>query len=281
MQKVKKRDDGRYQAQVYIGVVDGKRKYKYVYADNQRALDKKVQELKIKLGKGIDVTADRDTFDFWGNKWLNSRKTEVSYNWYKSLEINYKKLSSIYCFKIAKLVPIDLQDVLINLANNGYSKRVIKAVRDIASSIMQFAADNRAIDYNVFASAKIPKSAKPPEVRRALTQKEQQQILDTPHRAQTAAMIMMYARLRRGELIALTWEDIDLKQGIIIVSKSVEMIDGNPVIKDGGKTECATRTVYMPKPLIDYLNKLDRPRFTPVCPTTNNGLMTDSAWRRL
>lgn len=73
-----------------------------------------------------------------------------------------------------------------------------------------------------------------------------------PHRAQTAAMIMLYAGLRRGELIPLLWSDIDLKAGTISVNKSVEFINGAPNLKSGGKTDAATRTVFMPK----LLNKI-------------------------
>ena len=40
-----KRSDGRLQSKVYLG--DGK--YKYVYANTQRELDRKVQEVKFQL----------------------------------------------------------------------------------------------------------------------------------------------------------------------------------------------------------------------------------------
>lgn len=72
----KKRPDGRLQAQVYIGIKDGKRKYKYVYATNSKELERKVQELKLKLGKGIDLTADRDTFGAWGGAVVETKKSQ-------------------------------------------------------------------------------------------------------------------------------------------------------------------------------------------------------------
>lgn len=58
------RKDGRVQSKVYIG--DGK--YKYVYASNNKELQERVTELKTKLGKGIDITAERDTFAYWAEK---------------------------------------------------------------------------------------------------------------------------------------------------------------------------------------------------------------------
>ena len=67
------RKDGRVQSKVYIG--NGK--YKYVYAANNKELQEKVTELKTKLGKGIDVMAERDSFAYWAEKWLKLKKVQI------------------------------------------------------------------------------------------------------------------------------------------------------------------------------------------------------------
>ena len=92
---------------------------------------------------------------------------------------------------------------------------------------------------------------------------------------------MLYAGLRRGELIPLLWSDIDLKSGTISVNKSVEFINGAPNLKSGGKTDAATRTVFMPKLLIKYLEPLAGNPFALVCPSAHGKLMSDTAWKRL
>lgn len=74
MIKNTKRKDGRLQSKVYIG--GGK--YKYVYASTNKELTQKVQELKLQIGKGIDITAERDTFDEWAQRWLRQKKTTLS-----------------------------------------------------------------------------------------------------------------------------------------------------------------------------------------------------------
>ena len=68
-------------------------------------------------------------------------------------------------------------------------------------------------------------------------------------------MIMMYSGLRRGELIPLTWGDIDFKERTIRVNKSVEMVNGCSVLKSGAKTQAGNRTVNIPIILVDYLKK--------------------------
>lgn len=275
--KNKARSDGRLQSKVHIG--DGK--YKYVYAATQKELAEKVQEVKLKIGKGLDLTAEHDNFSAWGKRWLKKKTVRVSVNWAKALEINYKKLEPLYYMEVTELRRADLEDVLDDLLTDGYSERVIKSVRDIASGIMEMCVENRVIEYNPFRAAELPKvRSKPENERRALTPEERRWIEETPHRAQTAAMIMMYAGLRRGELIPLLWSDIDLEAGTISVNKSVEMIDGHPSIKPGGKTDSAVRTVYIPQKLIDYLSGVKRDSLL-VVHMESGAMFTSNAWRSM
>lgn len=278
------RADGRIPAKVSLG--NGK--YKYVYAYTEKELEQKILDLKVKLGKGIDVTAERDTFGYWRDKWLRIKKTEVSAKYHESCEIASRKLDDIAMQSVTKLRSMDLQDILLDLSTQispatgrSYSQRTIKLVKDIASSVMELALDNRVIEYNPFQKVKIPKTAKEPEQREALTEEQQQWIVNTPHRAQTAAMIMLYAGLRRGEVIPLCWRDIDLVQGSITVDKSVEFIKGRPNLKKGGKTKAAMRIVYIPEILTKYLRKQQGLPFELVCPSVKGTLMTDSSWRRM
>jgi integrase len=60
-----------------------------------------------------------------------------------------------------------------------------------------------------------------------------------------------HTRLRRGELIPLLWSDIDLQAKTIDVNKSVEIINGKSVQKDG---EASIRTIDIPQQLVDFLS---------------------------
>lgn len=160
------------------------------------------------------------------------------------------------------------------------AKKTLKEVKQTAAQVIQLAIDNRVTDYNCALAVKIPQEAES-HTKEALTDEMQRWIRETPHRAQTAAMIMLYAGLRRGELIPLLWSDIDLKAGTISVNKSVEFINGAPNLKSGGKTDAATRTVFMPKLLIKYLEPLAGNPFALVCPSAHGKLMSDTAWKRL
>ena len=278
MIKNSKRKDGRVKSAVYIG--DGK--YKYVYAANNKELSQKVQELKIQLGKGIDITAELDTFGEWADRWLKLKKAEVSNGRYNTYTYRVRNLEPLRRVQIGKIRAADIQELILDLAAEGYAEKTLKDVKNAASQVFKLAIGNRVIDFNPAEHIKIPTTAEQSEPRRALTEEEQQWILaPSENRGHHAAMIMMFAGLRRGELIPLLWSDIDLDNGTINVNKSVEMIDGKSVVKRGAKTEAGERIVYIPKVLVNYLSGVDRQNNLLVCPSSKGTMLTDSGWKRM
>ena len=228
MAKLTKRADGRYQMQVYLGVgEDGKKDYKTVYGKTQKEVQQKAEELRVKLGKGIDISAQRDTFSAWSARWLVLKKSEVSAAQYKLCESRSNILSgALGRLRLADITAADLQRVINDLAERNpqtgrpSAKKTLEGYKQIIQQIFRTAIQARAVDYNPSEYIKIPQSA-PKSERRALRPYERVWIEETPHRAQTAAMIMLYAGLRRGEVLALTWNDIDLSRGTITINKSL------------------------------------------------------------
>lgn len=259
--KNKKRADGRVQSKVYLG--DGK--YKYVYAANNTELQKKLNDLRYKLGKGIDLTAEHDTLSEWSARWLKIKKHDVSYSRYNYLCSCLKKYEHLDNVPISKIKAIDIQDVILELADDDFAYETLRKIKGAISGVLQLAVDNRVMDYNPALAVKVPRRA-PKTVRRALTDEERQWIIDTPHKVQRMAMIMMYAGLRRGELVPLLWSDIDLVNKTITVNKSVEYIKNQPIVKDTTKTPAGMRTVIIPDILVNYLLNEDRESSLLVCP---------------
>ncbi len=75
---MKKRKDGRYQKNIYIGRDEnGKRKYKSVCGTSRKEVETLAAELKQKLGKGIDISSD-DTYGCWKKTLANG--SEVTAN---------------------------------------------------------------------------------------------------------------------------------------------------------------------------------------------------------
>lgn len=74
-------------------------------------------------------------------------------------------------------------------------------------------------------------------------------------------IICLYTGIRLGELLALTWNDIDLKSGIMTISKTAYRIkqNGKPqVVIDKPKTKNSSRLIPLPKQLLEILKRAKR-----------------------
>ena len=70
----------------------------------------------------------------------------------------------------------------------------------------------------------------------------------------TTLLLAVYVGLRRGELVALKWSDIDLEKGIIHVRHNAVMVGGELVIK-APKSAAGTRDVAIGNKLVTELKK--------------------------
>lgn len=281
-----KRSDGRIAVQVYLGKDEnGKRKYKTVYGSTQKEADEKAREIKIKIGRGINLELEKDNFKKWRERWLKYKKPEISVSHYNCLLSTCKHLSSLDNKKIVDITPWDIKELLAELAkenpNTGKpaSKKILTDIKSIISQVFVEAIENHVVEHNPAQNIKIPKTATKKE-RKPILDEQIKWIEETEHSARTAAMIMLYAGLRRGEVVALMWNDVDFgkEKSIIRVRRSVEYQGNTAVLKDGAKTKSGVRNITMPDVLSDYLK--EQPK-TGVYVIGSNGIMTAGAWRRM
>ena len=285
---MKKRKDGRYMARVYIGLDENKRKkFKTIYGKTKAEVKQKESEIRLKFNKGIDVTADQDTYGSWVRRWLAVKKDLLTENQLNSYKSYLKHFAILEDYKLCKLTVADFQKIINELfkynPNTGKptAKKSLREFRAAANQVFEFAIENRAVEFNPVKYVKIPQNA-PQKVRRALTEEEQARIINTPHMAQLPAMIMMLSGLRLGECLALQWKDIDLVNATIDVHQTLKMQDGKSEVKQGAKTLASVRIVDIPKTLVNFLQT--QPAHSPfdyVVTTAHGKLMTKTAWNRL
>jgi integrase len=60
--------------------------------------------------------------------------------------------------------------------------------------------------------------------------------------------------LRRGELLALRWGDVDLKSGLLTVHRAIDRSDSRTRFKDP-KTKRSRRTISLPRFVVDRLRR--------------------------
>lgn len=161
----------------------------------------------------------------------------------------------------------DFQNFLIFVSQNRYiflpngeyttvprdkicSKSYLSKFMNVAAKIFKYAIANDVPCTYFFDAIDLPYGVEDHH-RRALSFDEIKMIIDTPHKVQPAAMIMLFAGLRRAEMLALTFDDIDFEKNLIHINKTINTETNE--IQDRGKTVNAIRSIPMPPILRDYL----------------------------
>ena len=283
MAKAKKRADGRYCSQIYLGRDEnGKRQYKSVYGKSPAELKEKETAIRLQLGRGLDVLSQRDSFDTWADDWIRLKKSAKITDKQKS---NYQRgvtfwKEALNGYEIGQIRADDIERPLVSLQEEGYAARTINFYRSTVHQIMQRAV-GRVISSNPVDLVQLTEPGQKAEQRRALSAEEQKWIWETPHRGQPVAVIMMLSGLRRGELAALTWNDVDLKERTITVNKSIEYPPNEPPrLRHLTKSAAGMRTVDIPQKLADYMAAMPKDNML-VIHSAKGGVMTESAWLSL
>lgn len=279
MARKKRRSDNLYQKNLVLGKrPDGTYIRQTIYGKTQKELDQRVMEITHQLNNGIQVWENDILFETLADIWFNQYNPDASDHWKYKTETIIRLHLNPYLgqMKIRDLRQLHLQAIISSLAKKGFSTGTLKVIKQTAVRIMKVAVGSDLIMRNPFTEVKVPYKEQQP--RRALTEAEIALITDNwrDHKYGPLAMIMLYCGLRRGEALALTWEDIDFKERVIKVSKSAQTLQGVTKIKEP-KTKTSVRSVPIPNILFSVLMELRKPKGL-ITPNRNGSLYSSSAY---
>ena len=122
MPKTKKRPDGRYSRQVYIGKdpSTGKRRYKTFYASTAREVDRLANEDRTALGRGLDTLAGPRTVKDLLDALIATKAAQgVGASWLRCLKNHQQHLSPLWRMPAERVRTADIQAVLNQLAEDA------------------------------------------------------------------------------------------------------------------------------------------------------------------
>lgn len=235
-----KRADNRYTVTMTIGFnEDGSRKRKFFYGATQKEAKKKMEVYKERHKEGLK--GESQSLHDWIVKWVETSSSKESTR--KSNKLYASKLDGFLGDKpIDEVRMIDITRFAQSIAGKSFS--TVKKAKWIANRIFQDAIRNRIINYNPCDGARWEYGAK--GSHRALEDWEKDLIVGHHliHRAGLWAILMLLAGLRRGEALALQWEDIDFEENVIHITKALHF-ESNKAIQSTTKTEAGIRDVPM------------------------------------
>lgn len=273
-----KRADGRYVSKVTLN--DGTKKYLYAYSVTE--LKQKEMELRQKVDKGFDILRQSDSLQKWAERTFDSKKRHLNPKEYRTYEarVNYF-LYDLGEYPIVDIRRSHIEPLIDTLAienprvHTPTSKKTMMYYLSALSDVFEFAIADHVIEYNPCKYIKIDRDA-PQSNRRALTDEEQFRVLHTPHEFQTPVLIAMLSGLRRGEITALQWSDIDFNLKQITVNKAYDF--ANNTVKSP-KTVAGYRTVPMPDLLVAHLTQVQKTSMF-VCPNKDGKMLSNANWKQ-
>lgn len=242
----RKLPSGRWQSIVYIGTVDGKKKYKTVTADTKKECTMLAAQVKADKGQHVQLSVgDAVTQYIDAKRGVLSPATVAGYLSKQKLYITPHKIAAVRIDQLdSKTIQTWVSDI-----SDGVSKKTVKnAYGLLAAAVRMF----------------VPKadlSVRFPQGRRyegyVPSTEEVLQVLECARewdeRLYRACLLSAFATLRRGEISCLTADDI---HGTYIrVEKDMVKDEDGKWITKLPKTETSVRDVQLPQWVIDEMPK--------------------------
>ena len=244
---MQKRKDGYYQTQITI-TVNGEKKQKYFYGKTEAEVRRKIVEYNGEVEKGrffCDVAEE----------WRDEHFSRVAHKTTECYNAPLKRiLEQFGSRRIREITPQQISLFINQISKRGYALRTVRAHIAVFNMIFKFSVLNGYTTTNPAEYVTPPKGLK--TTRRELPSDEQMTLIKSSADCSFGlfAFFILYTGMRRGELTALCYEDIDFDKKIIHVNKSVYYDNNRPIVKNT-KTDSGTRDVI----LLDALaEKLDR-----------------------
>lgn len=242
---------------------NGKIRFKYFYAKSQKELLKKRDEYKEKKKNGICVEFTGITIGEWLEYWYNNYivgkvgvKTRCDYE--SSIRCHIKpklgrmKLTDMKGFHIQQFYNQLLEKGSLRKKGKGLSPKTVRNIHVALHRALEQAVNNDLILKNPARGVNLPPLDK--NTRVALTEEEQKNLMekcfDDPWGM--AIFLDLFSGMRLGEVLGLTWADVDFKNNCISINKQVgriqnfdENIKSKTVLCSRNKTKTlsSTRTI--------------------------------------
>lgn len=197
------------------------------------------------------------TFKYWSERWLEVSAYEVKGTTHKQYIGGVRQLNKTFGDNsIYEITPKMVQDYLNELFLKGKSKSTINKRKYLVQQIYRYVNLQGIIVANPCLLVKAPRMASQ-ESRRSLTEDEIRQIIKQRHANPFGfyAFCLLFLGLRRSEMMALRWEDIDFAQEVIRINKVVIYLNSKPELNYVLKNGWREREIPIPDLLLHELKR--------------------------
>lgn len=229
--------------------IDGKRISVYGYS---------AYEIQEKIEK-LQQESDNKKYPFFNDildDWEEAHFSEIAIGTQTCYKPAIKRARDEFKdVRLSEIKSSEITALLNELAAKGYSYQTVKVQRVVISLIFQFAQSKDLINSNPAEFAEMPK--KLPSSKREIPEDN---ILDIILKSSDKSfgefpLFLLLTGCRRGEALAVQWENVDFFNKTISISKTIVYNGNQPIIEDHTKTSAGMRKIVIPDILISILKK--------------------------
>lgn len=291
------RKDGRWEGRIVVGYNEKSLPItKCVTAKTKTECSTKLEALKEQYGRSSDrIKADMsfgDWIDFWYQTYCRhtlriTTRTDYENRIYNHIipeigKIPLNRLSQSDLQQFYAKEKTDGRKLHAKTYGKGLSDRTIRGIHANCRTALQRAVQDGLIRTNPAVCCKLP-----PKKAREMQVLTQNEILRFLHQAKEEGYYELFllelgTGMRRGEILALKWSDLNFKTGALHIERQVYIIKAEVIISEP-KTKASIRTVILPpsllKTLVAYKKTVDSEWMFP-SPTDNGRPRNPSSVRK-
>ena len=237
-----KRKDGRWQQELTV-TEHGRKRQRFFYGRTKAEVLRKIADYKEQSEHGRP-------FDAVVSEWWEQHEPRLAYSTRPGYERGKNRAVEHFGqTPIREIAPFHVSQFMSAMVTRyDMAKKTAMNQKTVLDSIFSYAVQSGDVLYNPCVGISVPRDLKH-EKRQMASSQDIQRIKDSVGCTfGLFAYMAMYTGMRKGELLALTWTDIDLTNRIIHVTKSLYTEHNKPMIKPP-KTETGVRDI----PILDKL----------------------------
>jgi integrase len=251
----RRESDGRWVGS--ISLEDGGRKY--LYGKTRKEVYDKLQKALQEQQQGTLPTGPKQTLRQYLEYWLEElHKPTIRLSSY----VKYRRLIHIHILPalgqvpLQKLAPQQVQSFYKQKSDAGLSPKMVNSIHGVLHKALDHAVRWKLVSGNVCDLVSPPRLVKR-EIQ-PLSAEQAKRLLEVArgHRLETLLVLAITTGMRRGELLALRWQDIDFEHHSLQVRRTVDFFAGyGGYVESEPKTAKGRRMIALPPFVIEALRQ--------------------------
>lgn len=255
---IHQRADGKWVGRLYYeDPVTGLGRRAQVAGPTKSSVSKQLRTMTQRIGEGAPARDAAGLFDVFATRWLESslpasNRKQTTKVLYAGLTRNHIIGSDLGKLPMKNLRPTSVERFVTQLRAKGLSDSTVRQIYTVARAIADDAVRDGLMARNPFATVRRPRVTA--SEARFLEPHQIGQLLEAARDSRYGLLfeLLVHTGLRRGEALALTWDDVDLEDRLMRVRGTLARVDGKLTVFEP-KSAKSRRTIPLSAPAAEVL----------------------------